>query len=172
MSSPASDLEGGTSERHQWFATTHWSVVLSTGNEQEGTRAREALEKVCRAYWPPLYGYVRRQGYGVEDAQDLTQAFFAKLLEKNFWARADPQKGRFRTLLLTALRQFLADQRDRARTAKRGGGMALLSFDEQLGEEHFLQGLQHQLSGEQQFERQWASAVLEQARARLHQECI
>ena len=123
-------------------------------------------------YWPPLYSYVRRQGYGLEDAQDLTQAFFAKLIEKNFWARADPQKGRFRSFLLTALRQFLADERDRARAAKRGGGVSAISFDEKTGEEHFLEGLDQKLTGEQQFDRQWASAVLKQARARLRQECI
>jgi RNA polymerase sigma-70 factor (ECF subfamily) len=108
----------------------------------------------------------------LEDAQDLTQAFFAKLLRKNFWARADPQKGRFRSFLLTALRQFLADERDRARAAKRGGGVSLIPFDEKTGEEYFLEGMDHKLSAEQQFDRQWAFAVLEQARARLRQECM
>jgi RNA polymerase sigma factor (sigma-70 family) len=167
----SSDSGSNATSDRQWFATTHWSVVLSTG-QSNSSQASEALEKLCRTYWPPLYSYVRRQGYGPEDAQDLTQAFFAKLLEKNFWARADPQKGRFRSFLLTALRQFLADERDRARAAKRGGGVSLISFDEQTGEEHFLEGLDQKLSGEQQFDRQWASTVLEQARARLRQECM
>lgn len=94
------------------------------------------------------------------------------MLEKNFWARADPQKGRFRSFLLTALRQFLADQRDRARTTKRGGGISLISFDEQAGEGQFLERLDQNLTCEQQFDRQWASTVLEQARARLRHECI
>src|SRR5436190_11576899 len=162
---------GNSSSSPQWFATTHWSVVLSAA-EKDSLQASAALEKLCRTYWPPLYTYIRRQGHRQEDAQDLTQAFFAKLLEKNFWARADPQKGRFRSFLLTALRHFLADERDRARTAKRGGGVALLSLDEQLGGEHVLEGLDQSLSSEQQFDRQWASAVLEQARAKLRQECI
>jgi RNA polymerase sigma-70 factor (ECF subfamily) len=155
----------------RWFATTHWSVVLSAG--QAGSlQASEALEKLCRAYWRPLYSYIRRRGHAPEEAQDLTQAFFARLLGKNFWARADPQKGRFRSFLLTALRHFLADEKDRARTAKRGGGVSFMSFDEQAGEEHFLEGPGQNLSGEQLFDRQWASTVLGQARARLRQECM
>jgi RNA polymerase sigma factor (sigma-70 family) len=167
----ASNVGGSPTTDHQRFATTHWSVVLATG-PSNSSQAAKALERLCRTYWPPIYSYVRSQGFGPADAQDLTQAFFAKLLEKNFWARADPQKGRFRSFLLTALRHFLADQRDRARTAKRGGGVALLSLDEQLGGEHVLEGLDQSLSSEQQFDRQWASAVLEQARAKLRQECI
>jgi RNA polymerase sigma-70 factor (ECF subfamily) len=154
----------------QWFATTHWSVVLSAG-QADSSRASESLEKLCRAYWPPLYSYIRRQGHGPEEAQDLAQAFFGKLLRKNFWARADPRKGRFRSFLLTALRHFLADERDRGRTAKRGGGLSFISFDEQ-GEEQFLEGLSENLSGEQQFDRQWAATVLEQARLKLRQECV
>src|SRR4051794_35748306 len=157
MSRPSHETNAG-SERH-WFATTHWSVVLSAGDIQ-GAKASEALEKLCRTYWPPMYSYVRRQGNGPEDAQDLTQAFFAKLLEKNFWARADRAKGRFRSFLLTALRQFLCDQRDRARTVKRGGGVSFIAFDEEAGEEHFAEGLN--LSSEQRFERQWALTVLQQ----------
>ena len=155
----------------QWFSTTHWSVVLSAG-QTDSAHASAALEKLCQAYWPPLYSYIRRQGYGRADAQDLTQALFAKLLQKNFWARADRQKGRFRTFLLTALRHFLADERDRARTAKRGGGLSFVSMDEQAGEERFMEGLSQNLSGEQQFDRQWAATVLEQARDKLRQECI
>lgn len=155
----------------QWFSTTHWSAVLSAG-QANSSQASESLEKLCRAYWPPLYSYVRHQGHGPEEAQDLTQAFFAKLLQKNFWARADPQKGRFRSFLLTALRHFLADQRDRGRTAKRGGGLSFISLDEQASEERFIEGLSQNLSGEQQFDRQWAATVLEQARTKLRQECV
>jgi RNA polymerase sigma factor (sigma-70 family) len=155
----------------QWFSTTHWSVVISAG-QANSSQAFESLEKLCRAYWPPLYSYIRRQGHGPEEAQDLTQAFFAKLLQKNFWARADPQKGRFRTFLLTALRHFLADERDRGRTAKRGGGLSFISLDEQASEQRFLDGRDQNLSAEQQFDRQWAATVLEQARARLREECV
>ena len=155
----------------QWFATTHWSQVVSAG-QPDSSRAPAALEKLCQAYWKPLYSYVRRQGHGPADAQDLTQAFFARFLEKNLWSRANPQKGRFRSFLLTVLRHFLADERDRVRTVKRGGGFAFISFDEKAGEQCFLEGLGENLSGEEQFDRQWASTVLEQARARLRQECI
>ena len=152
------------------FPNTRWSVVLAA--RQPTPEATAALEIICQSYWYPLYAYIRRSGHSSHDAQDLTQAFFAKLLEKNFWARADPQKGRFRAFLLTALRHFLADERDRVRTAKRGGGMSFISFDEQAGEEHFLEGLSQNVSAEQQFDRQWASTLLEQARRKLRQECI
>ena len=167
MSRPSNANE--TRSERQWFATTHWSVFLSL-RDIKAAKASEALEKLCRTYWPPLYTYVRRHGYGPEDAQDLTQAFFAKLLEKNFWARADRKKGRFRSFLLTAFRQFLFDQRDRAKTTKRGGGVSFIPFDEGVGEEHFADGLN--LSSEQQFERQWALTVLQQARAALQRECV
>jgi len=166
----SSQMAGNTTSERQWFATTHWSVVLASG-QNDSSNARRALERLCCAYWPPLYSYVRRQGHSPQDAQDLTQAFFEKLLEKNFCARADPQKGRFRSFLLTALTQFVADQRDRARAAKRGGGAALIPLDEQTGEEHFLQSLGQNLSPEQQFDKQWALRVVEQARVRLRQEC-
>ncbi len=166
--------ENGESDRattdRQWFTTTHWSAVLSAGRANS-SQSFEALEKVCRSYWRPLYGYVRRLGFGPEDAQDLTQAFFARLLEKNFWARADPQKGRFRSFLLTALTQFVADQRDRARTAKRGGGASFIPLETPGGEDYVLAGLDPTLSAEQQFDRQWAVTVLEQAQAKLREEC-
>src|SRR2546427_5730017 len=104
-----------------WFATTHWSVVLAAG-QTTSPQAEEALEKLCRAYWYPLYAYVRRQGHSPHDAQDLTQGFFARLLEKNWVGAADRQKGKFRSFLLSALNHFLGDQRDRANAVKRGGG--------------------------------------------------
>lgn len=155
----------------QWFVTTHWSVILSTG-ESDPDKASASVEALCRTYWPPLYTFVRRLGYGPEDAQDLTQSFFAKLLEKNIWARADPEKGRFRTFLITVLRQFLADQRDRARAAKRGGGCSWVSLDDSACEEQFLEGLALSMSSEQHFDRQWAFTVMAQARERLHQEYV
>src|SRR5947207_1369604 len=167
----ASNVGGNATTDHQRFATTHWSVVLATG-PSNSSQASKALERLCRTYWPPIYSYVRSQGFGPADAQDLTQAFFAKLLEKNFWARADRQKGRFRSFLLTALRQFLADEGDRVRTAKRGGGFSFVSIDEQTGEGQFLEGMSHSLNSEQQFDRQWAATVLLEARAKLRQECV
>ena len=154
----------------RWFSTTHWSVLIQAA-EVDSPQASEALEKLCRSYRSPLYSYIRRLGHGPEDAEDLTQAFFAKLLQRNFWARADREKGRFRSFLLTALRHFLADERDRGKTAKRGGGLSIISIDEQGSEERYLEGLSHNLSAEQQFDRQWAVALLEQARTKLRQEC-
>ena len=171
---PHHDSEVGVTKattEHHWFSTTHWSV-LSLAGQENSPSAPEALEKLCRTYWPPLYSFARRQGFGPEEAQDMTQSFFAKLLEKNFWARADSTKGRFRSFLLTAMRQFLADQRDRVRTAKRGGGVQLLSLDDESGEAYFLDGLNRNLSAEAQYDRQWAATVLEQARARLREECV
>lgn len=144
----------------------------SSATPSNRTVASAALEKICQCYWPPLYSYIRRQGYTPEEAEDLTQSFFAGLLQKNFWARADPQKGRFRSFLLTALRHFLADERDRVRTVKRGGGVTVISFDEEIGEGAFLESLGQNLSSEQQFERQWAATVLEQARGKLRLECV
>src|ERR1035437_8171138 len=103
------------------FLTTHWSVVLTAGSS-DTTRAQTALERLWRAYWFPLYAYVRRRGHSVEDAQDLTQAFFARVLEHHWLARADQAKGRFRTFLLTAMERFLANEWDKVRALKRGGG--------------------------------------------------
>ena len=134
-------------------------------------KASESLEKLCRVYWPPLYRFVLRRGHGVEDAKDLTQAFFAKLLERNILARADPDKGRFRSFLLKILKNSLADESDRARTAKRGGGVSFISFDEQAGEEHLLEKPGQNLTAEQQFDREWAFTVLRQAQAKLRDEC-
>jgi len=152
----------------QWFATTHWSVLRSAAEAESGG-GMEAVERLCRSYWQPVFNYVRRKGYSVADAQDLTQGFFAKLLEKNFWARADREKGRFRAFLVTALAQYLADQRDHARAAKRGGGVALMSLDDAGAQESIPET--SNLSCEQQFDRQWALAVVQQARSKLQQEC-
>src|SRR5688572_8232214 len=101
------------------FLTTHWSVVLLAG-QQETSRAQEALGHLCQTYWYPLYAYVRRQGHSPHDAEDLTQAFFAKLLEKHYLADARQEKGRFRFFLLAALKHFLINEWDRARALKRG----------------------------------------------------
>ena len=112
------------------FVTTHWSVVLTAGRN-DTTRAQDALARLCQTYWFPLYTYVRRRGYSPEDAQDLTQEFFARLLEHNWVKAADQAKGRFRSFLLSAMNCFLADEWDKARAQKRGGGVPLvpLQFD-------------------------------------------
>jgi DNA-directed RNA polymerase specialized sigma24 family protein len=110
------------------FASTHWSVVLAAG-QQESPSAAEALEKLCRTYWYPLYVYVRRRGHSVEDAQELTQQFFAHLLQNRHFRMADPGRGRFRTFLLHGLEHFLINEWKRAHRLKRGGGMPSLSLD-------------------------------------------
>lgn len=151
------------------FATTHWSVVLAAG--QAGSSASlEALERLCRTYWYPLYVYIRRRGYGIEDAQDLTQGFFTQLLERHSFARAAPGKGRFRSFLLAALNYYLADEHDRAQAQKRGGGQVILSFDAQTAEQRYRLEPADHVSPDKAFERQWALALLDQVLARLEQE--
>jgi RNA polymerase sigma-70 factor (ECF subfamily) len=110
----------------QWFATTHWSVVLTAGHDS-APGARDALEKLCRAYWYPLYAFARRHGNNPEDAQDLTQEFFARFLEKEYVGLADPARGRFRSYLLACLKNFLAEQHRHAGRLKRGGGKTIVS---------------------------------------------
>ncbi len=111
-----------------YFATTHWSVVLATG-DPSAPKAAEALETLCRTYWYPLYAYVRRHGYGPEDAQDLTQDFFLHLLQSHSISGASREKGRFRSFLLGALKHFLSDAKDRAGAKKRGGGQVIISWE-------------------------------------------
>ena len=151
------------------FTTTHWSVVLSAG-DRESPQAADALERLCRAYWYPLYAYVRRDGSSPEDAQDLTQAFFARLLSKDYLADVRREKGRFRSFLLACLRHFLADERDRARAIKRGGGRTPLSLDAQDAEGRYMMEPKDELTAETVFERRWALTVLESARARLRED--
>ncbi len=148
------------------FATTHWSVVLAAG--QEGTpQSAAALEQLCRTYWYPLYAQVRRRGYSPEDAQDLTQEFFVRLLEKNAFAAADQHKGRFRCFLLGALKHFLADVKDKGLAQKRGGGRTVVSWEQACAEERFGAEPVDALSPDILFDRHWALTVLEQATARL-----
>src|SRR5688500_18214296 len=115
-------------EKLQLFSTTHWTVVVAAG-QAPSLEADAALAQLCRTYWYPLYAFVRRKGHNPEEAQDLTQAFFARLLEKNYVAQADRDRGRFRTYLLTALTHFLADESDKAHRQKRGGGREMIPFD-------------------------------------------
>src|SRR5438034_3024880 len=118
------------------FTTTHWSVVLLAG-QSDSPHGAEALEKLCHTYWYPLYVYVRRQGNSPEDAQDLTQIFFSRLLEKNYFAKADPDRGKFRTFLLGSLKNFLVNEWKRAGRLKRGGDLTFLSFDANAAEERY-----------------------------------
>lgn len=151
------------------FATTHWSVVL-TATEEASAAAGEALEHLCRAYWYPLYAHVRRRGHAADEAQDLTQAFFARLLQRSFLQAVDPNKGRFRAFLLTALDHFLANEWRRARAQKRGCGRLVGSLDEEIAEGRYRQEPRHYESPDRLFERRWALAVLEHAMHRLEVE--
>ena len=153
------------------FATTHWSVVLAAG-QQDSSQAAEALETLCRTYWYPLYAYIRRRGYSHADAQDLAQDFFVQLLRKNYPARADPAKGRFRNFLLHALNQFLADERERALALKRGGGQVIIPLDDEAAEERYRLEVADALTPEKLFERRWAQTVLDRALMRLRAEFV
>jgi len=151
------------------FVTTRWSVVLKAGRP-DTPRSRAALEQLCRAYWHPLYHYVRRRGYRPEDAQDLTQSFFARLLERESLAHADPQRGRFRSFLLTSLQHFLSDEWDKANARKRGGGQPLLSLDFATEERRVAVEPADPLTPEKVFEQRWAIALLDQVYRRLETE--
>ena len=147
------------------FVTTHWSVVLTA--QGESPAAQEALEKLCRVYWWPLYGFVRRQGYKPEEAQDLTQAFFARLLERRDLETVRQEKGRLRSYLLASLKNFLSKARDRELTIKRGEGRPLISLDDLLTRERADQEPAHRLSADRIYERRWALTLLEQVLVRL-----
>jgi RNA polymerase sigma-70 factor (ECF subfamily) len=153
------------------FATTHWSLVRAAG-EKHSPEATEALEKLCRAYWYPLYAYVRRKGHGPEDAQDLTQEFFARLLAKSYLTVADRNKGKFRSFLLGSLEHFLAHEWTRAHAQKRGGGRPHVSFSEADAENWYLLEPSRELTAKKMFDRRWAMAVLDQAMTRLRTECV
>jgi DNA-directed RNA polymerase specialized sigma24 family protein len=130
---PEDESDKGPIAGKRHFATTHWSIVVAAGGTSRED-AQDALSQLCEVYWYPLYAYVRRRGYSAPDAQDLTQAFFARLLEKQSLRVADAERGKFRSFLLASLDHFLANERDRARAQKRGGGLALLSLDLAAGE--------------------------------------
>jgi RNA polymerase sigma-70 factor (ECF subfamily) len=151
------------------FVTTHWSVVLTAGRS-DTMRAQDALAKLCQAYWFPLYAYVRRRGHSVEDAQDLTQEFFARVLEHQWIARADQAKGRFRTFLLTALERFLANEWDKARALKRGGGHPCVPLQLDTAETRYGVEPTHDRTPEQAFEHRWALTLLEEVVKQLEAE--
>ncbi|MCX5684516.1 MAG: sigma-70 family RNA polymerase sigma factor [Planctomycetota bacterium] len=151
------------------FATTHWSLVLAAGH---GSRpdAGAALATLCEAYWYPLYYYVRRRGYRAEEAQDLTQAFFAVILEKGSLKVADPDRGRFRSFLLASLNHFLANEWRRASARKRGGGKPAISLDAESAETRYRREPAHDLTPERAYERRWALLLLEKALSTLRDE--
>ncbi len=148
------------------FVTTRWSVVLAAGSNDTAP-ARDALAKLCKTYWYPLYAFVRRRGHSAEDAQDLTQEFLARLLEKNWVADADKTKGRFRTFLLSAMKHFLADEWDKARAQKRGGDVEFVSLQFDLAETRYAREPPAEVSPERNFEWRWALTLLEEVLNRL-----
>ena len=153
----------------EWFATTHWSVVLAAG-QGNSSRGREALERLCQGYWYPLYAFVRRSGKSIHDAEDLVQGFFAVCLEKNYLAAADREKGRFRSFLLLAFKRFLANEYDKSRAVKRGGAQPVIALDALAAEERYAYEPVDRLSADKLYERRWALTLLEQVLARLRQE--
>ncbi|MGD0252586.1 MAG: sigma-70 family RNA polymerase sigma factor [Verrucomicrobiota bacterium] len=176
MSTSGQTAPESTSTHHEpphrpVFVTTHWSVVL-TAARSDTTRARAALENLCQTYWPPLYAYVRRRGYSPEDAQDLTQTFFARLLERNAVAGVDPAKGRFRSFLLASLKHFLANEWDKAKAQKRGGGQVMIPLDIKSAENSGGFEPADNLTAENIFERRWALTLLEQVLRRLRAEYV
>ena len=148
--------------------TTHWSIVLAAGRT-DTTRAHGALEKLCRIYWRPLYAYVRRRGYSAHDAEDLTQEFFARLLKREDVATVSPDRGKFRSYLLGAMNHFLADEWDKARAQKRGGGK-VVPLDLSAAESHYPGQEADALTPEKLFDQRWAVTVLEEVHRRLRQD--
>lgn len=154
-----------------WFVTTHWSVVFSA-RDKDSPQSVEALEKLCRTYWYPLYAFVRRQGQAPSDAQDLTQEFFARLLQKDYLQAAARDKGRFRTFLLVAMKRFLANEWDKVRAQKRGGGKIHLSLDTEMAEQRYSIEPTEGVNPDKVFERRWALTLLERTMTRLREEFI
>lgn len=153
------------------FATTRWSVVLSA-REGESDAAAEALEVLCRTYWYPLYAYVRRRGHSPEDAQDLTQEFFFRLLDRRWLSQVDRHKGRFRSFLLVAMNHFLANEWDRSQAAKRGGGVPHFPLDAEAFEQRYHQEATTDASPDRLYERCWALALIERVLHQLRGEVV
>jgi RNA polymerase sigma factor (sigma-70 family) len=163
--------QGSEASRGAWFATTHWTVVFAAkdGDTQEAEAARELL---CRAYWRPIYAFIRREDYNVEDAQDLTQEFFARFLEKRWLNHLKHRNGRFRSFLLTLLKHFLADQRDHVRARKRGGDYSFVSLAEFAAEDRECLEPADYLTPDQIYERRWVQTLFDQAAHRLRMEYL
>ncbi len=153
------------------FATTHWSLVgAAKPDEASQTRAREALEELCRAYWYPLYAFVRSRGYSAVDAQDLTQAFFARIIETGGFASADRERGRFRSYLLGAMKHFLANEWHRAQTQKRGGRVRFIEWDALDPEVRYAAAAEPSDNPEHLFDREWALQTISGALQTLRDE--
>jgi RNA polymerase sigma-70 factor (ECF subfamily) len=161
---------GGELERRR-FETTEWSLVLAA-RERDGQAFEGALAVLCHRYWYPLYAFIRRQGHPADEAEDLTQGFFARLLEKDVLAQVERERGRFRSFLLAACRHYLANERDRRAAQKRGGGTTPLSLDLSEADARYRAEPSHDLTPEREYLRHWALAVLEHALAALRAEHV
>jgi len=148
-----------TSASHEWFTTTHWSMVRSAA-AADSSEAQSSLATLCQGYWYPLYAFARRQGQSPEDAQDQVQGFFARLIEKSYLDRADPEKGRFRTFLLVAFKRYMANAWDYDNREKRGGGREVISLDGLNTEVRYRAEPVDEVSPEKVYEKQWALTLL------------
>jgi len=165
------DSSHATTGERDAFNTTRWSVVLTAG-QRLAPKADVALAELCRVYWYPLYAYVRRRGHTREDAEDLTQAFFARFLEKNYLEGLSAERGRFRAFLLASLKHFLANEWDKARRQKRGGAVLHLPLDWQTADSRFQIAALDEPSPDAAFDREWALALLNKVIERLREECV
>ena len=170
-----SSQPGVSRGRSDYFAPTHWSAVIAAGSEAEPEKARRALEELCQTYWAPVYTFVRSRGYSVHDAQDLAQGFFLNFVERQIYAQADRARGRFRSFLLTALKNFLANAYEHAHRLKRGGGHEFLPLDEVRAEaaESLFQTQFTSVpiqSDDRVYERSWAETLVNTSLERLASE--
>src|SRR5258706_5622591 len=156
--------------RNREFRTTLWMTVAQAGRHDGSAESQLALEKLCRTYWYPLYVFLRGQGHSAEDAEDLTQAFFGHMLQKNALRHANQERGRFRTFLLTSLKHFVTDQWKKDRAVKRGGGARLIELDAEVAENRYRYEPVERLDPEKLFERRWAMTVIEEVLAKLESE--
>lgn len=169
MFADQSDMPPHCGKRH--FATTRWSIVLAAGRDSS-PEAKTALVTLCETYWFPLYAFVRRQGYDAQDAQDLTQGFFTRLLEKKDLRDVQRERGKFRSFLLASMKHFLMNEWDRTQAQKRGGGQRMLSVDFDEAESRLRLEPSHEQTPEVIFEKQWALTLLDRVRAVLREEFV
>jgi len=155
--------------RQERFRTTEWSLVVAAGRSQQPA-SRQALERLCSIYWYPVYGFIRGHGHDAAAAQDLTQEFFLRLMEKRSLGAADRERGRFRSFLLASVKNFLANERDRVRAVKRGGGCTFLPLDPQSGEIRYSREPADNRTPEKAFEKRWALALLDRTLDHLREE--
>lgn len=173
MKARGATTESQTNNRNGLFASTRWTIVLEAGDSAAASaQSLSALSELCQIYWRPLYLFLRREGYGSDDAQDLTQGFFADLIETRAYARADRERGRFRSFLLGALKHFVADARDRDRAQKRGGGIIPEQLDDKaIAEAEAQVERTAKWNSDRVYDREWAASLLRRALDRLAQEC-